>query len=376
MTYGENALLALNTINRVPTDGIPIGSMNFMEHSIIERLADAEPESYRNDPYDVYTKALENIGCCMVSQYIPTNPLTMGDRGYESHTVGAPIGETYVDGILIVSPESVAEHIESIEIPRYLEAHDRFDPLLVEQEAINHESQMQKTLGPNILKVGYGQLHFPMFGYYTYGYENYFAAFALFPELIDKFFSVQADYFKKHNAAVVKGYQRANLPLYHLLDHDMADSRGLLTGLKPLERSWLPCFERCIQPAVNADFTLLWHCDGNLMELIPPLLECGVNGFQGFQYEDGMDYISICKMKTKDGRSLVIEAGVSVTRELPYGSPADINNQIKFLVENGPKTGLTLQLSSSCTPGTPWVNIKKCIEALKHYKTHGRKGVN
>jgi len=300
----------------------------------------------------------------------------MGDKGYENHNVGASTGNLYIDGILIDSPESVAEHIESIEIPRYTEALSNFDPLSVEQETINHESQIQKTLGPDILKVGYGQLHFPMLGYYTYGYENYFGAFALFPDLIDKLFTVQADYFEKHNVAVVKGYQRANLPLYHLLDHDMADSRGLLTGLKPLERCWLPCFERCIRPAVNAGFALLWHCDGNLMEFLHPLLECGVNGFQGFQYEDGMDYIKICKLKTKDGRSMVIEAGVSVTRELPYGAPADIKTQVDFLVENGPKTGLTLQLSSSCTPGTPLENIKTCIEALQYYRVHGRKGLN
>ena len=60
--------------------------------------------------------------------------------------------------------------------------------------------------------------------------------------------------------------------------------------------------------------------DGNLMRLVPRLLECGINGFQGFQYEDGMDYLKICAMKARDGTDLIIMAGVSVTRTLPLGT--------------------------------------------------------
>lgn len=108
------------------------------------------------------------------------------------------------------------------------------------------------------------------------------------------------------------------------------------------------------------------------MELVPYLIEAGVNGFQGFQYEDDMDYINICKMKAKNGKSMVIQAGVSVTRELPLGKPKDVKKQMKFLVENGPKTGLFLSTSSSCAPGTPWENIKTAVEGFKYYRKYGR----
>ena len=108
----------------------------------------------------------------------------------------------------------------------------------------------------------------------------------------------------------------------------MADSSGLLVSMDSLKRSWVEQFARAIKPAVEADFTLLWHCDGNLMELLPHLIEAGVNGFQGFQYEDGMDYINICKLKAKNGKSMVIQGGVSVTRELPMGTPDDIKKQL------------------------------------------------
>jgi hypothetical protein len=186
-------------------------------------------------------------------------------------------------------------------------------------------------------------------------------------------FTLQADYAVLKNRAVVKAFQQAGLPLYHRLDHDMADSRGLLVTMKSLERCWVEQFARSIRPAVDAGFTLLWHCDGNLMELIPCLLDAGVNGFQGFQYEDGMDYAKICRMKDRQGQSLIIQAGVSVTRELPLGKPQDVKNQMRFLVENGPRTGLFLSMSSSCAPGTPWENIAAAVEGFQYYRTGGKR---
>ncbi len=150
----------------------------------------------------------------------------------------------------------------------------------------------------------------------------------------------------------------------------MADSRGTLVSLKSLEKLWFPHFMRCLQPLFRTPLRLIWHCDGNLMAMLPPLLEAGLHGFQGFQYEDGMDYPRICKMKTRSGDPLIIIAGVSVTRTLPFGAPADVRRELRWLVENGPPTGLFLGGSSSIPPGTPWQNIQTLVEGLGYYQTH------
>jgi len=367
----ENAQLALDTLHRRPTQGIPIGLVHIMEHSVIEYLAGAGRGDYAKDPYGVYLRMLENCGVCMIDQYIADNPLTMGNHGYEGVTrAGAPTDTVEMDGIRIDSPEAVVEHVERFTIPQYLNAVEKFDATAEEEAAVRSEREEQRLLGANILKAGYGQLSFPTLGYMHYGYENYFMAFALYPEVFARQFAAQADYAELRNRAVVSGFVKAGLPLYHRLDHDMADSRGPLTGLAALERDWFPCFERSIRPAVEAGFALVWHCDGNLMTMLSPLIACGVNGFQGFQYEDGMDYISICAMKDRHGNPLLIEAGISVTRELPMGTPADVRRQADFLVAHGPKTGLFLQFSSSCVPGTPLANIETAIAAMRHYRNY------
>lgn len=371
--YAGNAQLALDTIHKLDVKGIPTGLINIMEHKIIERLAHADAGDYKKDPYGVYFRMMENMGICMVDQMLADNPLTIGEKGYEHGGGGATTGGVpIVDGQVIDSPEACVAHMEQVAFPALEQKILSFDEQKRIQEVILDESQAQRVLGTNMLKAGYAHLIFPYLEYYRYGYENYLMAYALYPEVMDRQFKLQADYAALNNQAVVKAFQYAGLPLYHRLDHDMADSHGLLVSLPSLQRSWVGQFARSIKPAVDAGFVLLWHCDGNLMDLIPDLLASGVNGFQGFQYEDGMDYVKICKMKDRQGQSLVIQAGVSVTRELPFGTPADVRQQLRFLVENGPASGLFLSMSSSCAPGTPWDNIDTAIQGFQYYREHGR----
>ena len=108
------------------------------------------------------------------------------------------------------------------------------------------------------------------------------------------------------------------------------------------------------------------------MPMIPGLLEAGIAGFQGFQYEFGMDYEKICKMKTRDGRSLLIIGGVSVTQTLPLGKPADVKRELQWLVKYGPKRGLFLGASSSITPGVPWENLKTLVDGFLYYRDQAR----
>ena len=370
----ESAQLALDTILQKCTRGIPTSNIHLMEHAHIERIAGAEPGEYRRAPERVYLACQRAIGICLLDQFIADNPLTMGDLGYEGAERGATTGieQLVLDGVVIDGPEAVVEHLERFEFPRLRELEAGFDEGERVKEILATEAAIQKKLGPSILKSGYEFVTFPHFAYGTYGYEPYFTAYALYPEVIEQNFSLQADLALLNNRAAARAYAQGALPPLYRLDHDMADSRGTLVKVESLDRMWFPHFARCLEPLLNTEVRLIWHCDGNLMEMVPRLLEVGIRGFQGFQYEAGMDYERICRMRARDGGSLVIVGGVSVTRALPAGSPADVKRELSWLVENGPATGLFLGCSSSAIPGVPWENIETLIEGLAYYRTHGR----
>jgi hypothetical protein len=369
------ARLALDTIHQRPVKGIPSWLINPMEHAIIERLAGAAPGEYVRDPHRVYLQMQRNAGTCLLDQYLAENPLSMGAHGYEGDAEkGATQGaeRVVVDGIVIDSPEAVVEHLEKFVFPEARAAAAAVDEDRRAAEVLAGERELQERIGPTMLKSGHGFIHFPGLAYGLYGYENYFMAYALYPEVMERHFSLTADACLRNNQAVARAYAEGGLPPLYRLDHDMADSRGMLVDARSLDRIWFPHFARCLGPLLKTDLKMIWHCDGNLMDMVPRLLEVGIRGFQGFQYEDGMDYERICRMKTRDGDDLLIIGGVSVTRTLPFGTPRDVRDQIDWLVRHGPKTGLFLGGSSSIAPGVPYENMLALVEGFRYYRERGR----
>lgn len=381
MELQENAILALDTIHQKPTRGIPSWAIFLMEHQIIDRLAGVPEGTYKRKPVETYLCMQKNIGTCMIDQWIPDNPLSMEDHGYESETNRtATTGQEQIimDGIVIDSPEAVVAHLEQKVFPQLRQDIETWNQDTEGMEKnrrrqiLTDEKTTQLLLGSAILKVPYSGVSFPYFRYGAYGYANYFMAYALYPEVIERDFALQAELATHANRAAARAYTESGLPPLLRLDHDMADSRGTLVNIKSLDKIWFPHFVRSLKPMLDAGVKLIWHCDGNLMQMVPRLLEAGLGGFQGFQYEDGMDYEKICRIKTKNGDDLIIIAGVSVTRALPFGTPENIRREMKWLVAQGPKTGLFLGGSSSLAPGVPWENIQALVEGLNYYRQHGR----
>jgi len=376
--WQDNAQLALDTIALRPTRGIPAWMLNDMQWSHLEMLSGNPPGSYEKEPVRVYREFSLKSGVCFIDQWIPENPLSMKDQGYDQNTErGATTGaeEIVRNGMQIDSPEAVVAHMEKFLFPQW-EKWQRDLEANADQEVrqrIAGEVAVQQLFGRNMLKGPYsGFFAFPGFLYNHYGYTNYFMAYALYPEVIEHGFKIHADAAEVHNRLAARAILEGGLPRLVRLDHDMADSRGTLVDVNTLDKLWFPHFARAIEPFHQAGIRLIWHCDGNLMDLLPRLLEVGIGGFQGFQYEDGMNYEQICQMKSRDGDDLFIIGGVSVTTTLPHGKPADVRRQIDWLVEKGPPVGLMLGCSSSIAPGVPLENMQTLIAGFAHYRKQGR----
>ncbi len=379
MEWGPRARLAWDTIAMKPTSGVPASMVHVMDVPFMEQVTGRRPGDYARDPEGVYLAFRKPAGSCFIDQFIPRNPLTMGQAGFEGDADrGAATGaeRIVVDEMVIDSPEAVVEHLEQVVFPRREQEIAEFDPEDPEriEDLIAGERRVQERFGPDLLKGPYagGFQDFPHLHYTTYGYQNYFMAYALHPEVMERDFAQQADLARLRNRAAARAVREGGLPPVIRLDHDMADSRGTLVDIRSLNRLWFPHFARAVEPFLEAGVRLVWHCDGNLMEMVPRLIEAGIGGFQGFQYEAGMDYARICAMKDRDGGPLMIVAGVSVTRTLPFGQPSDVRDELRRLVEHGPPVGLFLGASSSITPGTPHANIRALMEGLHHYREHGR----
>ena len=374
--WGENAQMAMDALTMKPTRGIPHWMIHVMEIAELEHFAGVAPGEYRKDVHGVYLRFQRNIGTCAIDQYIPDNPLSMSSHGYEEDTHRGPTtGAEHIvyDGICIDSPEAVAEHMERFVFPQLVEqiAACDADDEATSDNIIEQEAATQKLFGPDMLKFHYNA-SIPAMRYGGYGYIHYFQAYALYPELMARDFKLQADLNVLRNTQLARAVAEGDIPPAIRLDHDMADSRGTLVDVRSLDEMWFPQLARSIRPLVDAGIRLVWHCDGNLMQMVPRLIEAGVGGFQGFQYEDGMDYERICRMTDRDGGPLMIWAGVSVTRSRPMGTPQDVADELKWLVRHGPKVGLMLAASSSVAPGVKRENLQALFDGLRYYQQNGR----
>ncbi len=82
--WQANAQLALDTIAMRPTRGIPTWILNDMQWSHLDEISGNPPGSYEKEPVRVYREFHLAAGVCFIDQWIPENPLSMRDQGYES----------------------------------------------------------------------------------------------------------------------------------------------------------------------------------------------------------------------------------------------------------------------------------------------------
>lgn len=153
---------------------------------------------------------------------------------------------------------------------------------------------------------------------------------------------------------------------------DLATQSGLLMSkemyrkyLKPLHRQ-LFAFIKSRAPAVK----LFYHSCGAVADLIPDLLEAGVDILNPVQVSAaGMDTRTL---KKSFGHDLVFwGGGVDTQRVLPNGTPAQVRDEVRRRIEDlAPGGGFVFSAVHCIQSDVPPQNIQAMWEALQEYGTY------
>ena len=134
-------------------------------------------------------------------------------------------------------------------------------------------------------------------------------------------------------------------------------------------REWLkPRWAKVWKAAREAkpDLQIFYHSDGNVSDIIPDLIECGVNVVNPQVRANGLDNLArVCRGK--------VCVALDLDRQMfPFGTPADIDAHVRETVEalGLPEGGLWL--TAECAPDVPLRNIEAICEALERYRGHFR----
>jgi hypothetical protein len=92
----------------------------------------------------------------------------------------------------------------------------------------------------------------------------------------------------------------------------------------------------------------------------------GFSGFQGFQYELGVDPYTLRQRHSRLGEAMLFFSGLSVSRTLPFGSHQDLRDEVDYFIDftDGGK-GMYLFTSNVSGVEVPPQNLETAYHYVK-----------
>ncbi|MGD9497685.1 MAG: uroporphyrinogen decarboxylase family protein [Armatimonadota bacterium] len=345
--------VALATLHR---EDVPLPCLTncWITHSAyISRVVGRD---YWSDTVGVFCEFVRRIGANLVPQwYIPGEAQRMLEIGQIMHATRQHEDAGFR------SPEDVRDWIEQLPDDEVVEREFDLDAAAeaYAQTIIEHSN----LLGSEVLVIdSFGQADF-MGGYTRWGYENYLAAAGLYPAIMRRYYHWSALNARLRNMAIAQAIERHGLAPFCYGGQDICGSGGPLMSPAMLREIYFPELKWAMAPLVEAGIGVIWHCDGNILPILPDLLDLGVVGLQGFEEEHGPRWEDMCALTAPDGGPMIVWGCVSVTTTLPHGTPDDVRRAVErsFTVA-GRGRGHVLSSTSSVLPETPMANIDALFE--------------
>jgi uroporphyrinogen decarboxylase len=124
-----------------------------------------------------------------------------------------------------------------------------------------------------------------------------------------------------------------------------------------------PRFKATCDAIKSRGLSISLHCCGNVEDLMPDIIECGVDVFDPFQPE-AMD---IWRLYDGYRDGIAFWGGLSVQSTFPYGTPQDIRDEGgRLLREMGRRGGYILAPSHALTGDIPPENIEAFIDLARN----------
>ena len=215
------------------------------------------------------------------------------------------------------------------------------------------------------LKEQYGNLDRPvgitagsMFGWLRdwIGVENFSMMFYDDPKLVHEMMDYLGDYFVEMLKKVVFEMRFD----YAQLWEDMAYKNGSLISPKLVREFMVPGYRKVVDLLHKADIDIiLLDSDGDVEELIPIWIECGINFIYPFEVAAGMDVVQLRK---KFGKDLLMGGGMD--KRVMAGDKASIKAMVEekrdLILEGGYIPGC----DHAIPPDIPWENFLYYRELL------------
>lgn len=143
---------------------------------------------------------------------------------------------------------------------------------------------------------------------------------------------------------------------------DWGQQQGMLMGPVLWRRFIKPPLRQMYGAVKDAGLKVFIHSCGNIVEVLPDLIELGVDVFNPFQPE----VMDVYQTKRHYGHQLTFWGGVSTQQLLPYGTPEQVKAEARQLIrEIGRDGGYIIAPAHDIPQDVPPENIAALIEVLQ-----------
>ncbi len=188
------------------------------------------------------------------------------------------------------------------------------------------------------------------------GMENLLTDFLDHPDFVNELLNTIAEY----NITQLKEACRYDIDAVYFGD-DWGQQHGLIMGPRLWRRFIYPVIQRMYSAVHALGKQVFIHSCGDVDELFDDLVEIGVNCFNPFQPEV-MDVFALME-RYHDRLSFC--GGLSTQRTLPYGSPADVRNETRRLLEMGRHGNYIFAPAHSVEGDVPLENMLAFIDVVQ-----------
>jgi len=148
---------------------------------------------------------------------------------------------------------------------------------------------------------------------------------------------------------------------------DFGAQTGPLMSPKVFERFFRAPMQRAMDLAKSYHIIVFHHDDGDMRRLLPTLVDMGIEVLNPIQWRCGS--WDLQSLKATYGDSICFHGAVDNQRTLPFGSPEDVRDEVRHLIQvlAADRTGLVIAPCHNLQPNTPIENIVALDEAAQEY---------
>ena len=137
---------------------------------------------------------------------------------------------------------------------------------------------------------------------------------------------------------------------------DVAGQDGLMFSPDTFKKYFLPFWKQLISMVKAKGLLFSWHCCGNVNDVLPMMIDAGIDVFDVLQ--TSAKDMEIEKFYRKFGSSICVNGAIDVQKLLVYGNPKEIEEEVKRIFSLwGKKGGIIIGPSHEIVPDTPVENV-------------------